>query len=456
MPSAAVVNGYDFVLIPQINNGTAFVATINNSAYTVPFFVMAVTVGMVSTNLGSTPGVSGNAPSDADNFISADWASSPWFAVYGQYWTLTTGTALISAAATSPIDSSAQADATKVCMWSTPRASGASNMYVSGVVHTLQPCFPLIMQHAITDGVFTASQVASLRRIPFVLDMDHINNVTFKNDPTRYDKFMSYIPSTGVVWAGEYNASDTDVSNLIGTELLTRLQADQNKRLRYCYHIHSVTRPQPTTGDWPYVSQGGTLADAVSKTNQDSYYATDKALWESVGLSFADAPLYYNNGAYRFNDDTLALFSPDVSLASSPGNNETKAGYGYTIFRADRNSSRVTPQLNTRRHNQRAIKQTMRGIQLLSIEDINVNTVMPFNTVAKWRDKFKMLMQGLSYGISTLIHDWTFTLPQDPTGANGYAGEVVMQMITDLRLFMTTCDYFANPVNYWHPRTVSA
>lgn len=452
LPAAAILNAnYDLLIIPQMY-GTNFITMINNAGITIPIFILSSRGSFATSNFGNTPGVTAtNLTAIADYFVTPSFSSAKYIAFNTATGVLASpGVSLMDVSATSPLTGSAQANAGNTVMWWTTRGSGAGNMYVSLLSGTIHSSLAILIQAAINNGDFTAAQVQSIRKAPVVIDLDHINNDGFYNasdptDTTNYDTFMSYVPPDGVVWAGMYNGADTDITRLAGSALRTKLINESGKRLRYCWHNHHPVRIQETTGTFPAIT------NVQTKAQISSNYETDKALWEAQGLTF-HYPGYYNNGGFRWNEDTLALASPEISLMSDAANTTAKAGWGFRMFRTSTTSSRALPQSATQRVNIHQFKAQPRGILLVGIKAVNDAALGPYNTIALWRNNMRWLTEAFALGNSILFHDWNFSSPQEPGTGNNHGIEV-MNQIRDFRLYLKdTVKFFANPLDYYTGR----
>lgn len=463
LPSAAALNAtYDAIVIPQMY-GSNFVSMIDDADITIPIFILCSRGSFDTANFGATPGVTtGNPPTTnltaiADQFVTPSFSTAQYIAFNTATGVLDSpGVSIMDVSATNPLTGSGQTNAGNTVMWRTTRGSGAGNMYISLLVGTTQPSWPILLQAAINNGEFTQAQISSIRKAQVVIDIDHVNggdgiygdgfyNTADPTDTTAFDRFMSYIPSGGVSWAGIYNASDSDITRLAGSALLEKLKAESGKRLFYCYHTHHSVRVQPTAGTFPSVTTATDPDTAlpITKAKQHTNYLADKALWEAQGLTF-HYPGYYNNGAFRWNEDTLALASPDKSVASDPNGAASVNGWGFKIFRTTSTSSRYLPQGSTSRINVRHIQQTPRGILLVSVATMNDSFI--YNTAALWRNNMRWFLESMCMGNSLLFHDWNFADPQEP-GVGIRQGIECMNQLRDFRLYLkdVAC-FFANPL----------
>lgn len=449
---ATISSTYDFIVIPQVDHASLYATNLINQAnITIPIFVMSSGAGVPSTGLGSTPGVSGTVGSLLDHFVTSTWSTSTYWGYRSRHFTPSGGTGVKTVSTTTPIDGSAQANAGNYVEWYTTK-TGAGGLYCSlSDLYYLNPLAEMI-QTAYNNGNFTASQMATVRRAPVVFDLDHVNDPTF--DTTfvadyaastidNFDRLINFIPSNGASWGGIGNSSDTYIDSM-GATMKSRLQGQNGKKFRYCYHTHSATRGQPVTGTWP------SITTVKTKTNQDSYYTTDKSKWEAQGLTFK-TPAYYNNGGLAWNDETLELFSEDASMASSPGNATRQAGRGFRVFRGATNSSRklVNAASGTAWNNVHKIKKQTRGILMIPVGGIVTGS--PINTTALWLSVTKFIHAAINQGASLYMHAYDFKAPQAPL--TNYAGDELMRMLNDMATRLpNTAHFFADPLDFWAGR----
>lgn len=189
-----------------------------------------------------------------------------------------------------------------------------------------------------------------------------------------------------------------------------------------------------------------------TKDDQDTYYQADKAIWESFGLEFNTG--HYNSGANSWNEDTLALFSADVSVASSKANDVSKAGYGFTSARFIANGSTgtgntaSTRRIATRqkfRENYHHDVHMMRGIQLIPTFDMGFSP--PNQTIGEWEDLFKMQCYQMANAMTIYMHMADMNGVQDP-GVNLHGVEFAARVADYSGYLKDVSLFFADPTVY--------
>ena len=496
---AALSTEYDFALYPDHGYSNAYKTFVDSVDITLPMFSLAVSSAMQGSFIATNgAGISGTSATSS-KFCTTDWSADEFQAVNAAWFTgvIGTGVALMTQTAAYPISPFTAQNEGYVTAWRFTRDSG-SYMYCSGVFGEI-PMLHYLLQRAINDGVFTASQVATLRKSPVFFEVDHINQ---SPDENNIDAIAAMIPDGGMMWCGIYNDVDAVFGSMTDAMAAKLLEYQNNGKLKYCWHTHSGYSgyPWPTKGFFPYHDQGGTLAregqifasgasndgtagsvlevtgetfktkvamvsstsepnglvcknttlgtqtvvlvgstettlllrDDIftgpaqgyelcvpTKADQDAYYQADKATWESKGLTFHQ-PGHYDSGANSWNEDTAALFSAEVSRASSADNDVSKAGYGFVSIRYIANGAAGTGTASSRRiANRTAFRENyhhdihmVRGMQLIPTFDMGFNT--PNNTISLWEDLFKMQSYQLANAMSIYIHSDDFSGVQDP------------------------------------------
>ncbi len=443
-PSAAalVSAGYDFVLIPIMTTAN-FKTMIDSAALTIPVIVMEISA-LASTSISATPGVSGTGTALANQFFSGPFTTSLYSAVQSRWWTLSGGTSLMTATATEPIGGTNQAQDGKTAMWYVAKA-GTGKLYCAGVYLPQHPILAYFLQAAYNNGDLTANQIGSIRRLPVVIDIDHPNGNVFYQNLTVMQRWIDRLPSTAVSWAGITDANAGGYVNISGmsADVKAKFLSEQGKKLRYCYHEHN-TAYAPISGTWPSQSQ-----TAVTKTQQLQYYNDLKTQWEAQGLAF-QFPAYYNPGSNMWDERTLQLFSPQISIASSAGNNVSQAGLGFVMFRQQNASFQSTrgswASLPSQyMQNVHANRLYTRGITIVPSFDLCLQDVL--TTTANWVEKFYMVNMGLHYGMSLYFHDEDFQDTQNPKTAE-FGGELLSQILDQKAYLANVADFWANPIEY--------
>jgi hypothetical protein len=204
---AAISAAYDFVCIPYVGD-TGFRTMLNSALLTIPV-IIAEMGNTTAVNLGNTPGIQGTGlPAASDAFFQSVFCTSPYMATNARWATphaTAPGVPLLWAAATSPIDASAQTEAGLWGAWRTTKA-GAGGIYANVQEQNVVPFVAFLIQAAYNNGDFTASQMAGLRRLPLSIDMDHLSGAHF-TDINILNRWLTQIPSNGMSWCGINNAS---------------------------------------------------------------------------------------------------------------------------------------------------------------------------------------------------------------------------------------------------------
>lgn len=435
MPTDAYVNTHDFIVIPSLETG--FNTVIDDSGITIPFMCLGVQTSGAA--LGATPGVSGSRSALEDDFYTFPWSSEEYFAAYGGSFTLTTGTALMTVSATEPAGTggAAQANSGKVAMWSST-TSGGSRIYYSSIWPNNHPMLPFLIQAAIDDGVLSAPPT----KAPLCVDIDHINGIYASAEESILDKIASYVPEHGVIHAGIYNGSVDYLDNMTAT-MAAKLLKYQNRPFKYNWHDHVLS---PIIG--ANLDSEGYSTDHT-KATISAQYLSDEAVWNGLGLSFAD-PAYNNPGSDSFDEGTLQLYSADSSKVSSPADDTTQAGFGFIATRAINTSSSRKFEVRTSTYiNYSATKKKFRGIQFFPAWDMAFNTDMPYNSIVDWRNNFNYLTRAISMSFILYMHDEDFISTDQAPGESGKQhGYVQMQMIADTGAYLKdVCEPFADITN---------
>lgn len=461
LPSAAAINAaYDAIILPRVDTG-GYGATIDLAGLTVPIFCMRCDPTVTAGNMGSVPGVSGTPAGYAEQFLTVPSTQlkgaiqSGFFPSYAMWYTSTVdATPIYTAAATDPITGGAQAQAGKISLWYV--TNGSHVVYYSSEQPT--DCHSLItmIEAAIQNGHLSAAVAASLKKVPLFFDFDHINERSYFDPAVGgniafLDRLIDGLPNTATVWCGIYNAADSDISNM-SSDMLSRLKTHSGKKFRYCWHTHNATRAQPVTGNYPYPARGGTLADVRTKAQQSSDYAYDKTLWEAQGLTF-HIPGYYDSGGNRFNEDTLALYSQDVSIASDPNSAASQAGLGFLWFRTQQNIT-TRPVKAGYSENQLWQKKMMRGILVMKTDDLGIGGGLSFATAVGWRQRWNIFRGNLLASGSVFIHAQDLSNPQSTSNVMGV--EILAMLNQFCNAHPNTVVGFANALDYWNGRTLSA
>jgi len=448
---AASINAvYDFIVVPQNNGG--FNAVIDDSNITIPIMLLGGDGSSASGIYGaSAPGVSGSPSALGDNWVETSWTSERWFAIFSRAFVLDGGTSLVTVASNSPLDESANANAGRTVMWSSPMAGG-SRFYASSTSGSLIPVLHLLVQAAVDDGEITLD--ASFRRSPMCMDLDHINGTDgtagVMAEPTILDKIASYVPAGGVIWGGIHNKSTSlgVMTDEVAAKLLQH--SHPNGPFKYCWHDHTFS---PIVG--ANLDAQGYSTD-VTKQQQYDKYVEDEATWNSHGLEF-HTPAYYNSGSNSWDEATLELFSADVSSLSSPGNDTVQAGFGFTVFRqnGENIASRVTDGRKELFVNQHKTQRKVRGILLVTTWDQALDDDVPgsqYDAISDWRDNFRNIMQTAALGMTVYLHDQDFiAADQDPGISGKHHGYTAMQLFTDTGLYLKdVAKVFADPTDYTH------
>lgn len=218
----------------------------------------------------------------------------------------------------------------------------------------------------------------------------------------------------------------TNITNMAADVKAALQAAYAQGRIKFCYHEHSAGK-ECSTGDYPLTARGGTLVqDAnVTKVQQDNNYRYLKGVWEAAGFVF-DQPSFYVPATNTWNDDTLALMSPQTSLASSPTNASSIAGYGMTMVRMATGSntpgkaSRPCPFMNTNSRNCNSTRYYFAGMTFIPSYDLCAESYsgsVTTPTLAQWRSKWQYIAQMLHCGGSVYFHDEDFADTQAPATA---------------------------------------
>ncbi|GMQ79542.1 MAG: hypothetical protein BMS9Abin02_2140 [Anaerolineae bacterium] len=435
-PSAATLStDYDFILIPDTRS-VDYRSLINDVTLTIPVFALNVrSVG--TAQVSATPGISGSAGAQSDYFMDTPFTTSKFVAMYSAPWTLASpGIAIITVSATSPIDGAAQTFAGRVVAWRTTKGSG--NMYCSSINIDTQPMLAFLLQAAFDNGDFTAAQIRDLRKLPVTLDIDHVNGTDFANDLTVMKRWLDLIPN-GVSWCGAVERSTGGLESM-AADVVAKLVAEDGKRLKYSFHTHA-TGKSSVSGTWP------SQTEAITKTAQDTNWASLKALWEAQGLTYSQAPGYYVPANNMWNEATLELMSAHTSLASSVDNLTSKAGYGITMVRyATSNScSRPAPDLSVYPRNIHCQREYMRGMTLVPSKDIGTGDSAV--TATAWRGKWQQITRGIHYGLALYVHDEDFKDTQAPASAE-YGVELYSQFGEMATYLKDVTKFWADPTEY--------
>jgi len=429
---ASLADAYDFVLIPLTTTNLVFATLIDTSP--IPVFI---THGESNAaGYGALPGVTGTRSGLVDRFCGAVYSNSPYVCHNARFWELDGGTSLLTVSALDPLTGSAQTNAGETCCWSTTTSAG-QKLYVSGVNPVIQPIFGLLLEHAVRDGALSKPP----RKAPLFLDLDHINGAFMQADLSIIDKIISDVGS-GVTWGGQQNDNETNFENMSPVAAAAIASMRAAGRVKLCYHSHrSSGAEQPTAGTWP------AFTTQVTKQEQADIYDSDQAVMEGHGLGY-DIPGHYNSGSNNWDEATLELFSQDRSLMSDPAEEATQAGYGFLSFRmgTGRQATRAAPNNKALYDNQLHRRRVMRGIQLFSTNDLYSNTLIPFDTAAKWRDWLRQLWESVAYAQVGHLHD------EDYDGSDE-DGEEVLAIIRDLAAHLGNVIVpYADPTHYVMPR----
>ena len=436
--------GYDFVIIPRTVGTNVYKALIDSASLTIPVFVLEAT-SIASTQLATTPGITGTASAYLDTYVSVPWTTSPWVALEGVFWPLASpGVSLITAQATDPRTGSAQTLAGQTCMWHVTKP-GAGRLYCSSINQTTQPVLALMLQAAYNLGDFTAAQMASLRKLPVSVDQDHLTGNSFYNSETVLRRWLDKIPDDGVSWSG-ITSPYTNITGMNATVKSLLQQARTDGRIKCCYHDHTSGK-EVSTGAWPVTARGGTLVDAgITKATQDTNYTYLKGVWEGAGGEF-NQPGFYVPATNRWNEDTLLLMSPQTSLASDPANTTPRAGYGFSMVRysTSNNCTRPCPVVASYPRNVHMQREYFAGMTFIPGTDMALEDAI--SSVGNWRQKFQYLCQGLHYGISLYFHDEDFVDAQNPVSAE--FGSEVLQQLVDAKAYLKNVSvFFADQTHY--------
>lgn len=428
--STEYINSHDFIVIPSMLSGYNLI--VDDSRITIPMFGLGCSAG--AAGYGITAGVTSSAGGALDEFVEVDWSNEEYIACFGHYYTLGTGAALATSAATEPSGTggAAQAAIGKVIAWS-QATGGASKLYCSSHRPSSHAYLPFLIQHAIDDGLLTSTP----RKAPIVVDLDHINGKYASLDLTVIPKIASYVPAGGVVWAGIFNADNAYFLNM-SADVKAQLQHYSGSPFKYCWHDHTLN---PLINDNTDVDGHST---DYSKTVLSNLYAADKALWESHGLVFHEENAYYNCGSNSWEENTLELFSPDISYTSSPGNDNTQAGYGFVAFRGGSDNARRHPDdKGTVYTNILHNKRKVRGIQIFPTWDMCRGSEpfpdldMPYDSIVDWRKNFNYVCNAVSMCQSIYLHDEDFGETPSQSPGVGQHGFVQMQIIADTGKFLS-------------------
>jgi len=433
MPSDAYVNTFDFLVIPSCTNAV-FGNVLDDSGITIPMMLLGVGIG--AAGLGSTPGVTSTRSALEDDFYTFPWSSQEYFAAYGGSYTLTTGTALMTVSATEPSGTggAAQANTGRVAMWSSPTAGGSTSYFCS-LFPTNHPMLPFLVQAAIDDGLLSPTPL----KAPLCVDIDHINDEQANLDETILDKIASYVPAGGVIHAGIWNGSVAYFDNMTAA-LNAKLVQYSGKPFKYNWHDHVFS---PIIG--ANLDSEGYSTDHT-KTQIDTQYQADKAVWEGLGLEL-HTPAHNNPGSDSWDEATLELMSQDVSKTSSPANDTSQAGYGFRTFRGTpSNNSRASEAKTSVYHNYLHTKRKIRGMQYLPAWDLALNADMPYNSRVDWRNNFNYITRAISNCFILYMHNEDFIAADQAPGTTGKQhGYVQMQMIADVGKYLSgVCEPFAD------------
>lgn len=439
MPSDSAVNEFDFIVFPSLKQG--FGTIIDDTGITIPMFGLGVNAA--ATNFGSDPGVSGSRGAQTDDFYDAVFTKSNYLAAYGGSYTLSGGTAYMTVSANEPSGTGggAQANAGKVVLWS-GTTGGGNNLYCSSLRPANHAMLPFLIEQAIKDGKLT--RVA--RKAPVCYDLDHINGQYAHDEPGILDVLASYVPPGGYVWCGIQNANVAYFDNM-DNEVRQKLRQYQNNPFHYTWHDHVES---PLIGE--NLDGEGYTTD-YTKTQLNTHYKDDEAIWNSKGLEFD--PEYYNPGSNSWEENTIELFSSDTSIMSSAGNDTSQLGYGCYMFRQI-GLANVSRPMETKENlytNYYTVQRKFRGIQFMPTFDVaygsDSNALdMPYNAVSDWRKVFNWITNAISMGQILYFHDEDIiTADQDP-GTDQHGIEL-LDMLDDMRLYMKdVTKFFANPASY--------
>lgn len=429
--SASKINNYDLLIAPLYNGAAALEVFIDDATVTKPFFLLGNVSG--SAGFGATPGISGGLIyGGVDQFVEADFTTSRYLAMVGNWATLTDGYPILTAAATSPLDESAQAQAGKVCAWSSDMAGG-SKFYVSSL-GSLDPLLPILIQHAVNDG----EMVAPPRMAPVFLDIDHPNGTATPATEQTIDNFMQFVPNSGVIWGGVTNATAAVFDNMpIATSKALKKWTNTGK-LKLCVHFHETL---PVSGTWPAIS------DVMTKEQQETEYLGDKAIIEGHDLALND-PVHGNLGNNAWNEATLQLYSGDISKASDGANTVSQAGYNCRTMRVRSTSTRFDGNQVQQWENHHHMRRMFRGIHLLYTFDMGDDALTPHDTVVKWRDHFRNILLAMSAGTVLYYHDDDFEQARQDPGVDRHGVESYSMMSEMNRWMTNTAKFWADPVDY--------
>lgn len=399
-------NNYAFVFLPYSSAG--FANFYNDATMQLP--VIGLDSDTQTTGFGSNGGVSGTKDDVVDRFITADWATNAYTAVRGYSGhTLTVdGTAICTVAAIDTISGAPQTDAGNVMMWSGDLAGG-KRMYQSALTGNICPVFAILLQTAIDDGQITND--GTLKKAPMVCDLDHINGSTSHADPTTIDYIASQIGG-GMMWCGQQNDNTTNFENMTQA-VIDKLKQYSGNKFKYCYHSHrSSGAEQKTTGSWPVVPHGGTLASQITQAQELAIYDSDETIWNDHGLVY-HYPAHYNAGANRWDNETI----------------ETFAAKGFVSFRmgTGRQCEHVGADKQAMYYNQYKTRREIMGISLFLFHDMDA----VFDTISASRNNYRNILQSLSYGMGLYLHDDDFDQTNQEPEA-GKVGSTVCEMILDL------------------------
>lgn len=443
--AASISSEYDAIVIPSNNGG--FNTLIDDTDITIPIFILSGDAALAVSHYGTTPGVQGTASALTYYWASASFTSIRWLALYGRSYALDGGTAILSVAAASPLDESAQSESGEVMAWSTTTAGG-SRLYASSVGSELHQILHILMQAAIDDGEMNAPP----RQSPMVMDLDHINgdNVVtggVLDDATNLDVIASYVPAGGVMWCGIHNVDST--FDNITDEIVTKLvqYSYPSGPFKYCWHDHKLS---PVIG--ANLDADGFSTDHT-KADQDTQYQADKTQWESHGLSF-HTPIHYNSGTNSWDEATLQLFTRNSdSRMASPANDTTQAGYGAKSFRqigSTGSSSRGCDNKGNLWYNQYRNKRRIHGIQIFTTQDIALDADMPYDNITDWVNQTRYILQTMVQGMMLYAHEGHYVVAeQDPGTAGKQHGHATIQLFRDIGVYCkNVAKVFADPTDY--------
>lgn len=448
-PSAATISAnYDAVVIPELASDSNYPTLINNAALTIPVLALETSA---TFHMGNNPGVSGSIAGNADKFVTFNaFTHDAHMAFWCGGYAGAGGTPLCTIAATDPTTGSPQALAGNYLMWYATKGSGRA--YFNSMYYNNFTALPFLLQAAINNGDIPASKVATLRKAPVPITLDHITDTAFNDAlggvPATIDLIADKVGGKAATCTITNGVSGTGAISGMGAGLIAILKKHQGGKFRYCWHTHNTSRPPPTSGAWPYVSGGGTLADVTLMNTKQKQYdaiATDEAEMTAVGLTYDHR--YYSPGVHSFNEQTLAILSRDVSRASDPADTTAIAGIGTRWIEAGTNAaSRIVANADNI-YNAYAVKNIVRGITIQLCVSISKYSGNPLSNAAGWSACWQGVVKVLGCGGSVYIA--CDTMRTNGTPSTGDCGWSIADNMNNLQTYLKdVAKFWADPLDY--------